>query len=241
MPRSKAANYETQREAILTGAARLFAHRGYLGTSMQDVADACGLSKATLYHYYRDKDEMLVSIADEHVSGLVELVKSVEKDPSVAPARRLETLITRFLLEYADAQNAHRVLTEDVKFLDERHRTLIVDKERVVVRGFAEAIAIREPALKGAHLDKPVAMLLFGMLNWLFTWLKPGGRLSHATLAPIVCELFFKGLTGLAESSGGKKAAAVSAKHRSANALPSPVPKKVRTHSDRRGAGKKQN
>jgi AcrR family transcriptional regulator len=214
MPRSKGANYEGQREAILSGAADLFAHRGYLGTSMQHVADACGLSKATLYHYYRDKDEMLVSIADEHVSGLVELVKSVEKDPAVAPAQRLETLITRFLLEYADAQNAHRVLTEDVKFLDARHRTRILNKERVVVRGFAEAIAILEPTLKDASLDKPVAMLLFGMLNWLFTWLKPDGRLTHAALAPIVCELFFNGLSGLARS-GGKQGVSAPAKARS--------------------------
>ena len=128
MPRSKGANYEGQREAILAGAAELFAHRGYQGTSMQDVAKACGLSKATLYHYYRDKDEMLASIADEHVSGLVELVKSVEKDASVAPEQRLQTLITRFLHEYADAQNAHRVLTEDVKFLEPADRKKVVSR-----------------------------------------------------------------------------------------------------------------
>ena len=207
MPRSRAANYEGQRESILSAAADLFAHRGYLGTSMNDVAEACGLSKATLYHYYRDKDEMLVSIADEHVSRLVELVRSVEKDSSVAPEQRLETLITRFLLEYADAQNSHRVLTEDVKFLDARERLRILNKERAVVKGFAEAIAIRKPKLKDASLDKPVAMLLFGMLNWMFTWLKPDGRLTHASIAPIVCDLFFNGLAGIAESPSPKRVA----------------------------------
>lgn len=219
MPRSKGANYEGQREAILAGAADLFAHRGYQGTSMQDVAKACGLSKATLYHYYRDKDEMLASIADEHVSGLVDLVKSVEKDPAVAPDQRLQTLITRFLHEYADAQNAHRVLTEDVKFLDARNRTRILNKERVVVRGFAEAILIVKPELKDAHLDKPVAMLLFGMLNWMFTWLRPEGRLTHASIAPLVCELFFNGLSGLG-APGGKQAARAPAKARSRAAAP---------------------
>jgi len=198
MPRSRAAKYLDQREAILSNAAGLFAHRGYLGTSMNDVAEACGLSKATLYHYYRDKDEMLVSIADEHVSRLVELVRSVEKDESVAPEQRLETLITRFLIVYADAQNSHRVLTEDVKFLEARDRERILNKERAVVRGFADAIAIHQPQLRDASLDKPVAMLLFGMLNWMFTWLKPDGRLTHASIAPIVCNLFFNGLAGAA-------------------------------------------
>lgn len=201
MPRSRGANYEGQREAILSSAAELFAHRGYFGTSMQDVADACGLSKATLYHYYRDKDAMLVSIADEHVSRLVDLVKSVEKDASIAPDQRLQALITRFLLAYADAQNSHRVLTEDVKFLEAQERQRILNKERAVVKGFAEAIAIHKPTLKDANLDKPIAMLLFGMLNWMFTWLKPDGRLTHASIAPIVCDLFFNGLAGVGESA----------------------------------------
>lgn len=203
-PRSRGAKYEDQREAILSGAAALFARRGYLGTSMNDVADACGLSKATLYHYYRDKDEMLVNIAEEHVSRLVDLVKSVERD--IAPEQRLEALITRFLAEYSKAQNSHRVLTEDVKFLSESDRERILDKERVVVRGFAEAIGIQQPRLNEAALDKPVAMLLFGMLNWMFTWLKPDGRLSHETMAPIVSALVFKGLSGVAEVPVAKKA-----------------------------------
>jgi AcrR family transcriptional regulator len=207
MPRSRATKYLDQREAILSGAADLFAHRGYLGTSMNDVAEACGLSKATLYHYYRDKDEMLVSIADEHVSRLVELVRSVEKDASVTPEKRLETLITRFLFEYADAQNSHRVLTEDVRFLEARDRERILNKERSVVRGFADAIAIHQPQLREANLDKPVAMLLFGMLNWMFTWLKPDGRLTHASIAPMVCDLIFKGLAGVAVPPTSRKAA----------------------------------
>lgn len=211
-PRSRGAKYEDQREAILSGAASLFAHRGYAGTSMNDVADACGLSKATLYHYYRDKDEMLVSIADEHVSRLVELVRSVERDPALAPEQRLEVLITRFLIEYSDAQNPHRVLTEDVRFLEERDRERVLNKERVVVKGFADAIAAREPPLGEAGLDKPVAMLLFGMLNWMFTWLKPDGRLTHASIAPIVCALIFKGLDGVAEVPLPKKTARKRAK-----------------------------
>lgn len=207
MPRSRAANYADQKEAILSSAAALFAHRGYLGTSMNDVAEACSLSKATLYHYYRDKGQMLVSIADEHVSQLVELVRSVERDDSIAPEQRLEALITRFLNEYADAQNSHRVLTEDVKFLEPRDQERILTKERFVVRGFADAIAIHEPTLRIANLDKPVAMLLFGMLNWMFTWLKPDGRLTHASIAPIVCALFFKGLAGVAAPAKPTKVA----------------------------------
>jgi hypothetical protein len=46
-------------------------------------------------------------------------------------------------------------------------------------------------------LPKALAMLLFGMINWTFTWLKPAGALSHAALAPVVSELFIGGLVAL--------------------------------------------
>jgi AcrR family transcriptional regulator len=205
MARTRAPNYDHQKDTILSRAAELFARNGYQGTSMNDVAEGSGLSKATLYHYYRDKDELLVSIAAGHVTELVELVRSVEADPLIQPVDRLEALITRFLIEYADAQNSHRVLTEDVKFLPPDARTHIEDLERIVVKGFADAITVRCPDLRRAKLDKPVSMLLFGMLNWMFTWLQPDGKLTHATIAPIVCDLFLHGLAGIRVPRATKK------------------------------------
>ena len=74
MARGRAPGYDDQREMILARAAHLFARGGYPATSMNQVAQACGLSKATLYHYYRDKYEQLVSIAEGHVSRLQALV-----------------------------------------------------------------------------------------------------------------------------------------------------------------------
>ena len=201
MARTRAPNYEDQKESILVGAADMFARKGYLGTSMNDVAEACALSKGSLYHYYRDKDELLISIAENHVTRLVTLVRSVEQDETIPARDRLQVLITRFLIEYSDAQNSHRVLTEDVKYLPEVARQRILDQERVVVKGFADAIAVLRPDVKAAELHKAVAMLLFGMLNWLFTWLRPDGSLTHATIAPLVCELFFNGLGGMREMS----------------------------------------
>ena len=210
MARPRAPNYEGQKESILAGAADLFARRGYLGTSMNDVADACGLSKGALYHYYRDKDQLLISIAESHVTRLVALVKSVERDDTIAARERLQVLITRFLVEYSDAENSHRVLTDDVKYLPEEARQRILDQERIVVKGFADAIAVVRPDTKAADLHKAVAMLLFGMLNWMFTWLRPDGRLTHATIAPVVCELFFRGLEGMREMGKKRKSLAKS-------------------------------
>lgn len=193
MGRGRAAGYEDQRELILDRAAALFARGGYPGTSMNQVAEACGLSKATLYHYFRDKYALLVSITDGHVTRLQAIVRDVLARPQ-APQAQMRELIARLVEEYASAQNAHRVLTEDVKFLDDVDRKRVLDKEREVVQGFAQVVAALRPDLQAAALSKPLTMLLFGMVNWLFTWMKPDGALDYDAMAPVVSDLFLGGL-----------------------------------------------
>ncbi len=200
MARGRAANYDVQRDAILVRAAELFALRGYPATSMNEVAKACGLSKPALYHYFRDKDALLVQIAEDHVRALHALVDRITAQP-LPPRERLEQLILTFVEEYADAQHAHRVLTEDTRFMPEADRERVLEHERAVVTAFARAVADVRPDLDTARLTKPLAMLLFGMINWMFTWLKRDGALDHATVAPIVVDLFLTGLAGVRGSS----------------------------------------
>lgn len=196
MPRGRARGYDDQREQILARAARLFAQRGYPATSMNEVARACGLSKATLYHYFRDKPALLVSIAEGHVQRLHALVAEVGAE-RLAPEPHLRELIRRIVLAYAGAQHAHRVLTDDVRFLGAAERERILDKQREVVTGFARAVGALRPDFAHARLAKPTTMLLFGMINWLFTWLDSAGELDHSTLAPMVADLFLGGLPAL--------------------------------------------
>ncbi|HEY5841058.1 MAG TPA: hypothetical protein VIU87_06230 [Mycobacterium sp.] len=83
-----------------------------------------------------------------------------------APEDRLRELIRRFVAEYAVAQNAQRVLTEDVRFLSEDDQSRIVAVERRVVAAFARTIAEVRGDDPQSRLGKPMAMLPFGMINW---------------------------------------------------------------------------
>ena len=193
MARGRAPNYASQREAILAQAAVLFARQGYSGTSMNQVAAACGISKPALYHYVRDKQQLVATIAQEHVARLEAVVRDVLRLP-LEPEPRLRELILRFMAEYAGAQDAHRVLTEDVRYLDAEARERVIAAERRVVDAFAAAVAAVRPGAETFAMDKPLAMLLFGMINWMFTWIKPDGRFSYDDMAPVVCDLFFGGV-----------------------------------------------
>lgn len=210
MARGKAATFEVQRAAILQAAANLFADKGFHNASMAELAKACGVSKPLLYHYYRDKEHMLFDIADSYMDQLLAIVTGVEVR-ALEPRAHLDALIARFMEEYEYSHSQHVVLVQDVKFLHDEQRETILGKERKVVAAFAEVIEAIEPGLKKKRLDKAVAMILFGMINWTFTWLRAGGALSYADMAPVVTQIMLQGVGGLASSVNKKRKTAASA------------------------------
>lgn len=193
MARTRAATFDQQRDAMLAAAAHLFAQRGYPSASIADLAQALGVSKALLYHYYRDKEHLLFDIADRYIDRLVQLTADVEAEGG-APEALLRALIERFMVAYEHAGDFHRVLVQDVKYLSPAHRAKVRAKQRVVIDAVARAVAAAAPDLVSDRLLRPVTMTLFGMMNWTFTWLRADGPVGHADLAPVIADLFLGGV-----------------------------------------------
>lgn len=208
MSRTRSPTFEQQRDAIRASAARLFARHGYPVTPIAELARACGVSKALLYHYYRDKEQLLFDIADRYLDSLLAIVAAVDAQPLPAPVR-LRRLIERFMAAYEDAAVYHRVLVQDVKYLKAAHRNLVNAKQRRVVQAYADAIAAVAPQLERNALLKPVTMTLFGMINWTFTWLKDEGPVKYDDMAPVVADLFLRGVAAVRPlpGAGARRAA----------------------------------
>jgi AcrR family transcriptional regulator len=196
MSRTRSPTFEQQRDAIRASAAQLFALHGYPVTPIAELARSCGVSKALLYHYYRDKEQLLFDIADRYLDSLLAIVDAAGLQ-SLPPSVRLRQLIERFMTAYEDAAQYHRVLVQDVKYLKPAHRNLVNAKQRRVVQAYADAIVAVAPQLDGSALLKPVTMTLFGMINWTFTWLKDDGALRYADMAPVVADLFLRGVASV--------------------------------------------
>ncbi len=110
------------------------------------------------------------------------------------------------MAEYQHSAARHRVLVQDVKYLQRVHRSRVLSKERKVVLGFADVVAKLAPQADRSELIKPLTMILFGMINWTFTWLKDRGPLTYADMAPIVTDLFLGGVARVrapARAAGG--------------------------------------
>ena len=194
MARPRADTFELQRDAMLQAAAQLFAQRGFAGASMAQLAETCGVSKPLLYHYYRDKEHLLFGIADGYMDRLIAItveVRALDLDPEA----HLRALIGRFMQEYRHSQAHHMVLVQDVKFLASAERIRVVEKQRQVVEAFAQAIARIRPRWTRKTLRVPLAMILFGMINWTFTWLRPDGPLAYDDMADVVTEIFLRGIS----------------------------------------------
>ena len=99
------------------------------------VAEACGVSKPSLYHYVRDKHQLLAEIAEAHIARLLALVAAVD-GAKLAPEPRLRRLIEAFLATYAGSQSEHRVLTEDVRFLKPAELAGLSRKAGLTPQGF---------------------------------------------------------------------------------------------------------
>ena len=185
MARPIAADHEDKRSAILKAAAKLFASHGFDRASMAEIALACGVSKALLYHYYASKDQLLFDIIRAHLDDLVAAIEAVPK--TLAPRERLAAMIHALLEEYRHADEEHQIQISDLKRLPPKMKAELVERERVLVRQFSAALAGLEPILAGRReLLTPLTMNLFGMMNWKFMWFRENGPVSHAAFAEMV-------------------------------------------------------
>lgn len=185
MARTRAADYDDKREAIHRGAARLLAETG--GTaSMTAIARACGISKALLYHYYRNRDALIFNILHTHLS---EIETALAAACEIAPgSTRLHHLSATLLALYEDADDLHRLQLGTLRALPAEDGARIKTVERAILDHFRKAIRALEPDIDKSRLTA-VSMGLMGMLNWAFTWFRPNGPLTRAQFAHIATDM----------------------------------------------------
>ncbi|PYS95315.1 MAG: TetR/AcrR family transcriptional regulator [Acidobacteria bacterium] len=187
---------------ILETAARIFCEKGFDRASMGDVSTALGLTKAGVYHHIRSKEELLYAIMaygmDLFEEKVLTQVSGIED-----PLERLRaTLRGHVLLVTRDRPKEITVILHESNALKGRFRERINARKRRYVR-FLEK-TFRELARGGLarKVDPAVASFaMLGMINWIYQWYRPGGRLSEEQLADALADLLLQGvLKGPAEA-----------------------------------------
>lgn len=207
MARPRSADYDGKRSAILRHSAAMFAQNGYDRTSMAEVAAACGVSKALLYHYYVSKETLLFDILRAHLQDLIDGVTAV--DATLAPRARLRALVGALLESYRDADDEHKIQINELRKLPLARKKELISLERALVSIFADAVAAAVPTIANRSvLLKPVTMSLFGMLNWHYMWFREKGPVSREDYADMVTTLLIEGAQALGDVRSAKKRSA---------------------------------
>jgi AcrR family transcriptional regulator len=192
MGRARAEDYHAKRTVILRRSSQLFALHGFSATSIAMIAEACGRSKALIFHYYADKESLLFDIIFTHLKELIAAVNVSAKEPG-KPADRLHFMTAALLDAYRDADAEHQVQISSLKMLSPERQQRVRAMERVLVNVFADAIARAVPVCRDKRYLKPITMSLFGMLNWHYLWFREGKGLTRDDYARLVCELILVG------------------------------------------------
>jgi AcrR family transcriptional regulator len=201
LARPQAPDYADRREAMLGSAAALYATHGFLGASISDLAQACGVSKSLLYHYFGSKEDILFEIMRDHVEALKQMVGDVLKDAPPAPAARLARLTRGFLALYVGASDRHKVLVNDLDKLPATRRRKVVRIERELIDLVADLLAELGPRYGTSRAERRAStMLYFGMINWTHTWFEPDGAVKAPELADRATAIFL-GRDTLAEGA----------------------------------------
>jgi AcrR family transcriptional regulator len=195
------ATHDKQAE-IFAAALRLFQAKGYHGASMQDLADAVGMQKASLYYYFRSKEELLVRVCERGTGAFTqELNEIVASDLSAA--EKLRRAIACHLVALCEQLDLFSVFLREQKFLG--------DGEKKKLRGegkrHAELLAtiLQQGVSSGEFRDVNVTvttLAILGMCNWLYEWYSPDGALTPHEIAALFSELV---LNGLAHETRKKK------------------------------------
>lgn len=193
MARTRSPDYDSIQELILEKTAELFASRGYVASSIGDIAEACACSKSRLYHYFESKEAILIAMLSAHVDRLVHGAREIVAQQSDPMERFVQ--ITRYFMEiYAVSRAQHVVLLTCMEFLPDTNRIEIVDKQRELVsyvRNILKSIQAEAGGIGGTtDVD---TMLFFGMINWTYTWYRAEGAVQPHDLADRCVRLFLEG------------------------------------------------
>lgn len=173
--------HRLKRHAVLKAASRAFAARGYFQTSLADIAKEFNLNKATLYHYFKSKEEILFEIHAHAIASITD--DEPMMDASAATGReRLEEFVDRYINMLIDDFGACLVLT-DIKPLEKASYDQCVAGRRGIDRLLR---SILQDGMKDGSLatvdPKTTASFIFGALNWICHWYHTEGEVTPKAL-----------------------------------------------------------
>ncbi|WP_298346771.1 TetR/AcrR family transcriptional regulator [Ferrimicrobium sp.] len=193
-----------RRQEIARLAVNRFALKGFDGTSMNDLAQHVGLSKAGIYHYFATKEAILFEALLGYSERLLSTVQCALEGGDT-PSVQLSRVIEAVLYLYRDADAYHQAQINDLARLASSQQEIIRENERRVVRVMEGLLQQVGPELDASTI-KALTMSTFGILNWHARWFREGsGKLGLSEYASLVTEFVVGGVANVVAQRTGER------------------------------------
>lgn len=188
------ARYDARRRAVVATAAKVFAERGYDGTSMSELTAATGLAAGGLYHYIEGKDDLLIAICDELLEPLLERAREIVA-AGAQPVDQLRELVGAWVAHVVAHRDHMLVFTQERQAIESEARWRRVRSQRKAFEKILDEVLARGEADGSmTFADRRLSLLaLLGMVNYTPQWVRPGGRLAADEIAAGYCAIVLSG------------------------------------------------
>jgi AcrR family transcriptional regulator len=182
-------------EQLLNKSAELFLQRGYANTRMQDIAESMQMSRSSLYHYFENKEEVLLALTEGDLLVATDVLESLLGDSSVSWADKLRGWIEGNIREklaggvrFRLADRIQDDLPAEYREIFRKQRRKVLDLVTSVIEGGVKAgeFRVTDP--------KVTAFAVTGMSNWTAWWYSPNGRSTPDEIARCMTELVLRGV-----------------------------------------------
>lgn len=185
--------FNIEKEILKKSVGLIYKH-GFVKATVRDIVKAVGINSSTVYLYFKNKNEILFRIIQDVGSGLIsELHTAVEENED--PVECLRAMITRQITFTMQNFKKIKIFLEEQEHLPPSLRKKVLEQYREIYDLYNSKIKELEEKGLLHHADKTVmTFTIFGMINWLYRWFDPNGRLSVEDVAENTVDLFFRAI-----------------------------------------------
>ncbi|MGB1287792.1 MAG: TetR/AcrR family transcriptional regulator [Aggregatilineales bacterium] len=204
----KPADQSVNRDEIIAAAADVLHRNGYDATTMKDIAAAVNLTAASLYHHFKSKDFLLISVLEIGLNHAIEQLEPIMQSDT-SSTEKLRQMITTHIVDVTNNTAVGAAMVFEIRSLmnvkntaSKSGKEYIQRRDAFFERRDAFERLFRQVIIEGMEhgefrqVDAPVvARAMLGAHNWVGVWYRDGGRLSGEAIAAIMCDTFITSLT----------------------------------------------
>lgn len=178
--------YKSNKEAvILRESARLFREKGYLATSIVDIASAAGLLKASLYHYFDSKEQILYAVSEPSARIGLELLRKIVGSKITPKEKLRKALLHHFETIDQYANTSVTLTSQEMKYISDDMRAELSALNDEYIHLWQDIVAegVSAGQFRSDMDIKVIVFAILGMCNFVGLWFRNGGSLSLAEVA----------------------------------------------------------